>query len=329
MYSEVPEDAVSIPDGPFAYEGVPVEPTVTVTLDGAALVEDEDYEVEYADNNAIGATGTVRVYGIGGYEFDVTKTFEIGDPEVVNAAKAREAESIIEALPATVASDADKEAVDAAKSAYDALTEAQKELVHDEMKDKLDAAVASANQYAADKVASLVEALPATVASDADKAKVEAAVAVYYALTDVQKALVSEALKARLDAAVASAQQYADAQANKDKLELKANPMTVKAKAVKAKAKKLKKKAMKVAPAKAFAVGGAQGAVTYKLLKVKAKKKLQKQAKKKIKVSSDGTIKLAKKLKKGTYSLTVQVSAAGNASYKPASKTVTVKVKVK
>ncbi len=269
VYSDIPEDAVSIPDGPFAYEGVPVEPTVTVTFDGAALVEGEDYEVEYANNNAIGATGTVHVYGIRGYEFDVTKTFVIGNATVDD-----------------------------------------------------DQAVAGA-------VADLIEPLPETVANDTDKAKVEAAVAAFNALSDAQKALISEALQAKLKAAEKSAQQYAAAQANKDKPQAKANTMTVKAKAVKAKAKKLKKKAMKVAPAKAFAVGSPQGAVTYKLLKVKAKKKLQKQAKKKIKVASDGTIKLGKKLKKGTYSLTVQVSAAGNASYKPATKTVTVKVKVK
>ncbi len=108
--------------------------------------------------------------------------------------------------------------------------------------------------------------------------------------------------------------------------EAKANPMKAKAKTVKVKAKKLKKKGRNV---QAVAVTGAQGAVTYKLVKVKAKKKLLKQAKKKIKLAAGGKLKLGKKLKKGTYKVTVRVSVAGNASYKPATQDVVVKLKVK
>lgn len=113
------------------------------------------------------------------------------------------------------------------------------------------------------------------------------------------------------------------------KLSKKAQPMTVKAKKVTLKYKKIKKKAQTVAAKKAFTVSKAEGKVTYKLTGVKAKKNLQKQAKKKIKVASNGKITLKKGLKKGTYKLAVQVTAEGNADYNAASKAVTVKVVVK
>ncbi len=105
-----------------------------------------------------------------------------------------------------------------------------------------------------------------------------------------------------------------------------ANPLSVKAKAVKAKYKKVKKKTQKLA---ALTVGGAQGKLGYKIVKIKTKKKLAKQAKKKIKLAAGGKLALKKKLKKGTYKVTVRVSAAGNGNYLPASRDVTVKVRVK
>jgi len=42
----------------------------------------------------------------------------------------------------------------------------------------------------------------------------------------------------------------------------------------------------------------------------------------------NGKITIKKKLKRGTYKLKIKVTAAGNASYKPGSKTITVKIKV-
>ena len=51
--------------------------------------------------------------------------------------------------------------------------------------------------------------------------------------------------------------------------------------------------------------------------------------KKYFKVSKSGKITIKKGLKKGTYKLKVNVTAAGNANYKPLTKTVTVKVKIK
>ena len=103
-----------------------------------------------------------------------------------------------------------------------------------------------------------------------------------------------------------------------------ANPMAVKAKTVKIKYSSLKKKKQKIKAKKAFTVSGAQGKVTYKLVSVKKAK-----FKKYFKVSKSGKITVKKGLKKGTYKLKVNVTAAGNANYEPLTKIVTVKIKVK
>ena len=66
-------------------------------------------------------------------------------------------------------------------------------------------------------------------------------------------------------------------------------------------------------------VNGAQGAVTY----AKAS------GNKKILVASNGQVTFKKKLKKGTYKVTVNVTAAGNANFNKVTKAVTFKVKVK
>ena len=104
----------------------------------------------------------------------------------------------------------------------------------------------------------------------------------------------------------------------------KLNTMTVKAKKKTVKLKKLKKKAQKV---KAITVKNAQGSVTYKLIKSGISKKIRKL----VKINKKGviTIKKWKKAKKGNYKIKVKVTAKGNATYNPASKKVTVKVKVK
>lgn len=107
---------------------------------------------------------------------------------------------------------------------------------------------------------------------------------------------------------------------HKEKL---ANPMLVKGNTVKVKYSKLLKKNQIIKTAKAFTVKNAQGSVTYKV------SKFDKKAKKKITVSKTGTIKVKKKLKKGTYKVKVKVTAAGNTLYKPLMKTVTVKIKIR
>ncbi len=94
-------------------------------------------------------------------------------------------------------------------------------------------------------------------------------------------------------------------------------------KTAKVKYKKLKKKAQTVARAKVITISNAEGKVTYKLLSVNKKKKSFKIN------AANGVITVKKKLKKGTYTLKVKVTAAGNENFNPASKTVKFKIKVK
>ncbi len=100
--------------------------------------------------------------------------------------------------------------------------------------------------------------------------------------------------------------------------EKKANPIRVTTKKPSVKASKLKKKAGQIGKAKAFVITNAKGAVSFK--KVGGSKKLS--------ISKAGVITVKKGTKKGSYSLKVQVLAAGDAAYRAGSKTVTVKVKV-
>ncbi len=70
----------------------------------------------------------------------------------------------------------------------------------------------------------------------------------------------------------------------------------------------------------------AQGKVTYKL---SIAKKNKKNFKKYFKVAKNGKITVKKGLKKGTYKVKIKVTAAGNSKYNKATKTITIKVKVK
>ena len=89
----------------------------------------------------------------------------------------------------------DKAAIEAARKAYDALNDAQKELAGDEAKAKLEAAEVALTK-------ALVEALPAADKVTAeDKDAIEAAIKAYDALTDEQKLSVGEDAKAKLEAA--------------------------------------------------------------------------------------------------------------------------------
>lgn len=66
----------------FPYTGQPIEPNVTVTVDGQELIRNQDYTVTYINNLAPG-TGTLTVRGIGtasetvGYYGKVTMDFTI------------------------------------------------------------------------------------------------------------------------------------------------------------------------------------------------------------------------------------------------------------
>ena len=114
----------------------------------------------------------------------------------------------INALPASNAvTTADKDAIEAARAAYDALTDDQKAKVDtDTLKKLTDAeealAKATADKAAADAVTAKINALPAAAEiTAADKAKIESARAAYNTLTDAQKAYVDDATMQKLTAA--------------------------------------------------------------------------------------------------------------------------------
>ncbi len=103
--------------------------------------------------------------------------------------------ALIDAIPATVTLN-DKAKVQAARDAYDDLTDTQKDLVVNYQKlvaaEKaiVDLEKTAADQAAADGVIALIKAIPSNVTLD-DADKVETARTAYEALTDTQKALVT------------------------------------------------------------------------------------------------------------------------------------------
>ncbi|MBE6741439.1 MAG: hypothetical protein E7570_03960 [Ruminococcaceae bacterium] len=103
------------------------------------------------------------------------------------------------------------------------------------------------------------------------------------------------------------------------KLEKKTNTIKASGKTATVKYSYLKKKNQTVAQKNAFSVTNAKGNVTY----------AKDSGNKSITVSSAGKITVKKGLKKGTYKVKVKVKAAGNDTYKSATKIVTVTIKVK
>lgn len=99
-----------------------------------------------------------------------------------------------------------------------------------------------------------------------------------------------------------------------------ANPVTVSGKTATMKYRKLKKKARTLDVSAVMDVSGAQGTLIYQKTSGSDKIKVDR---------STGNVRLKKKLRKGTYSVTVRVTAAGNRNYNAATKTVNFKVKVK
>ena len=99
----------------------------------------------------------------------------------------------------------------------------------------------------------------------------------------------------------------------------KTQSFSVIAKKVNVKYSKVKKKAQVISAKKVLSVSNAIGKLTYK--KVKGNKKIT--------VAKNGKITVKKGLKKGTYKIKINVTAAGNYLYKTSSKTTVVTIKVK
>ena len=104
-------------------------------------------------------------------------------------------DTLIDAIGEVAYTEASKAKIDAAKTAYEALTEAQQELVT--KKATLDAAVEKYNTLktnydAAEAVDALIDAIGTVAYTEASKAKIDAAKNAYEALTEAQKALVKD-----------------------------------------------------------------------------------------------------------------------------------------
>ena len=97
------------------------------------------------------------------------------------------------------------------------------------------------------------------------------------------------------------------------------NPFRVNVKDAVVKASKLAKKKLTIKKSDVFSVKKAKGKVTFK----------KKSGSKALSVTSKGDMKVKKGTKKGTYTMKVSVTAAGNEYYEKGNQTVTVSVKVK
>ena len=103
------------------------------------------------------------------------------------------------------------------------------------------------------------------------------------------------------------------------------NPLKVKARSVSLKYSKLRKKAQSVTCSKLMKISGAQGKLSYKLAGVNKSR-----YKSYFKINSkNGKLTIKKGLPKDSYKVKIKVTAAGNGNYKKASKTVSVKIKIK
>lgn len=99
-----------------------------------------------------------------------------------------------------------------------------------------------------------------------------------------------------------------------------ANTLVVKGKTAKVSQAKLTKKSIKLKVKKVLKVSKAKGKVTYKKIKGNKGIKINKKT---------GKVTVKKGLKKGLYKIKVAVKAAGNKEFKPTTKKVTFKIKVK
>ena len=164
-------------------------------------------ESNTADQNAVDAATTA---------ITTAKTnAEAAKKDVDDTTEANKVSTLIADLPAKEAiTKDDNTKVEAAKAAYDALTDDQKKKVSEENKQKLDDAVAAiaaiekkdeADTAAAKEVSDKISELPSKDAvKKEDKTAIEEAKAAFDALTDDQKAKVSDADKQKLNDAVAA-----------------------------------------------------------------------------------------------------------------------------
>ena len=212
MFAEYPKgsDKIALNDAITAaetlynsIEGGDDYSTIAGTLNAAIYAAKEVAYSDTADQDEVDAATTA---------ITTAKTnAEAAKKDVDDTTEANKVSDLIEDLPAKEEiTKNDSTKVDAAKAAYDYLTEDQKKKVSEEDKQKLNDAVAAieaikkdeADTAAANAVIAKINALPATDAiTSANKDAIEVARAAYDALTDDQKAKISDTVKNKLESA--------------------------------------------------------------------------------------------------------------------------------
>ena len=145
-----------------------------------------------------------------------TKINEIKEAHAHDVEMAQKAQDLINAIPDTVTLDSE-EAILAAQSAYDNLTETQKSLIPGEALSKLNNAqerlailkAEKADQEAAQLVTDAIAALPSDITTQ-DRTAIEEARKAYDALTDAQKQYISKESLSKLEKAESDLQVLVD-----------------------------------------------------------------------------------------------------------------------
>ncbi len=190
--SEVPQYEVS-------YEGFVAQETVAV-LEGTLAVA-----CGYTKESAVGSTYDITPSGFTSKNYDITfvpgKLTVLVNQAAVDQAAADDAMGKITAIGEVAYTEASKTLIDAAREAYNALTDAQKALVTNletltnaetaYANLKAAAEKAAADQLAADDVIAKITAIGEVAYNETSKGLIDAARNAYTALTEDQKALVN------------------------------------------------------------------------------------------------------------------------------------------
>jgi hypothetical protein len=190
--SEVPQYEVS-------YEGFVADETVAV-LEGTLAVA-----CDYTKESAVGSTYDITPSGLTAKNYDITyvagKLTVLVNQAAVDQAAADDVMGKISAIGEVAYNETSKGLIDAAREAYNALTDAQKALVTNletltnaetaYANLKAAAEKAAADQLAADDVIAKITAIGEVAYNETSKGLIDAARNAYTALTEDQKALVN------------------------------------------------------------------------------------------------------------------------------------------
>ena len=181
--------------------------TIKLTATADSGYELDSYSVKDASANEL--TVTDGTFTMPKSNVTVSATFK-ETADTVNQKAAAAVIAKITAIGTVAYTDESKAKIDDARTAYDALTEAQKALVPAETLALLTAAEAS---YAADAVIAKITAIGTVAYTSESKAKIDEARKAYNALTETQKALVPAE---KLDLLTAAETAYAELKAAAD-----------------------------------------------------------------------------------------------------------------